>query len=255
MSNLSKWGEWTDDALKQDTASASSNTKNYMKLVEGDNIVRILPPKPGKQHPLMVTQNHFLDMPDGRKVSFNCPRMMAKRACPVCAKGEQLRLSKSFTDQKLGKRMFPRVRVFANVIDRNNPDLGVQILTFGKGILDDLMSIRANPRKGGNFTHPETGRDIVITRKGTGQFDTEYSVTPDVATSPLHDDPGQQDDWLDMAYDLDFFGAVLSDEEIKAKLRGDGPEQEERPATKTISVKPRGRTVEDDADSFDTDSF
>jgi len=251
MSNLVKWGEWGDEAAAQDAAATKAGQKSYMKLVEGDNVVRFLPPRIGKTTPLCTTFSHYMELPDGRKVSFNCPRMMAKRACIVCAKGEQLRNSRSMTDQKAGKRLFPRIRVYANVIDRNNEALGVQILAFGKGIMDDLTKIRQDRRKGGNFTHPETGRDIIITRKGIGQFDTEYSVSPDVSASPLHADPGQADEWLEMAYDLDPFGTVLSDDDIRAKVRGeeaDAPPQ--RSAPKTIAA-PRGRSVEDDVDSME----
>ena len=258
MSNLAKWGEWGDDAAAQDAAATRAGQKSYMKLVEGDNVVRFLPPKLGKPSPMANTFSHYLELPDGRKVSFNCPRMMAKRACIVCAKGEQLRNSRSMTDQKAGKRMFPRIRVYANVIDRANEALGVQILAFGKGVMESLTAIRQDKRKGGNFTNPETGRDIIITRKGTGQFDTEYIVSPDVQTSPLHADPGQADEWLEMAYDLDPFMAVLDDEAIRAKVRGEEAEPEpQRPAGRSLATSrgsvaaPRGRSVEDDVDSME----
>jgi len=251
MSNLTKWGDWGDDAAAQDAAATKAGQKSYLKLVEGDNVIRFLPPLPGKGSPLATTFNHYMELPDGRKVSFNCPRLMAKRACIVCAKGEQLRNSRNMVDQKAGKRLFPRVRVYANVIDRNNEALGVQIFAFGKGILESLTAIRGNPRKGGNFTHPMTGRDIIIHRKGTGQFDTEYSVNPDVQASPLHSDPSTADMWLEMAYDLDPFMTVLDDATIRAKVSGEEPEQQ---AVKTIPVQ-KGRSIEDDADSFDPDSF
>lgn len=260
MSNLAKWGEWGDEAVQQDAAITKAGQKSYMKLTEGDNVVRFLPPRLGKPSPFAATFSHYMELPDGRKVSFNCPRMMAKRACIVCAKGEQLRTSRSLTDQKAGKRLFPRIRVYANVIDRNNEALGVQILAFGKGVMESLTAIRQNPRKGGNFTHPETGRDIIITRTGTGQFDTEYVVNPDVTSSPLHVDPMQAENWLEMAYDLDPFLTVLDDEAIRAKVRGEEAEPEpQRPAGKAIAARPaaapRGRSVEDDVDSFDTDAF
>ncbi len=261
MSNLAKWGEWGDDAAAQDAAATKAGQKSYMKLAEGDNIVRFLPPRLGKPSPLATTYSHYLELPDGRKVSFNCPRLMAHRACIVCAKGEQLRNSRSMTDQKAGKRMFPRIRVYANVIDRNAENVGVQILAFGKSVMDSLTAIRQDKRKGGNFTHPESGRDIIITRKGTGQFDTEYIVSPDVSASPLHADPGQADEWLEMAYDLDAFTAVLDDEAIRAKVRGEeaDPEPQRGGSGRSLSTRSapavqRGRSVEDDVESVD-DAF
>lgn len=255
MSNLTKWGEWGDDSAAQDAALTKTGQKSYMKLVEGDNVIRFLPPRIGKPSPFAQTFSHYMELPDGRKVSFNCPRMMAKRACIVCAKGDQLRNSRNFADQKTGKRLFPRIRVYANVIDRANEQLGVQILAFGKGVMESLLSLRQNPRKGGNFTHPESGRDIIITRKGTGQFDTEYTVSPDISASPLHADPGQADEWLEMAYDLDPFMAVLSDDEIRAKVKGEEADAPPQRAAASKAIQPRTRTVEEDVDSFDTDAF
>jgi hypothetical protein len=261
MSNLTKYGEWGDDAAKQDAAASTAGSKAFLKLVEGDNVMRFLPPKIGRPSPFAVTYSHYVELPTGDKVSFNCPRMMAKRSCIVCAKGDQLRSSRSAADQKAGKRLFPRLRVYANVIDRNAEEKGVQILAFGKGVMEDLTGIRQNPRKGGNFTHPETGRDIIIGRKGTGQFDTEYDVAPDIQASPLHHDPGQADEWLEMAYDLDQFLTVLSDEEIRAKVRGEEAEPEPQRNAPRIAgrgatpVAPRGRTVENDVDSFDPNEF
>lgn len=260
MSNLTKFGEWGDEAVQQDAALTKAGQKSYMKLVEGDNVIRYLPPRIGKASPFAATFSHYMELPDGRKVSFNCPRMMAKRPCIVCAKGEQLRTSRSMTDQKAGKRLFPRLRAYANVIDRSNEAQGVQILAFGKGIMDDLVAIRGNPRKGGNFTHPQTGRDIIITRKGTGQFDTEYQVNPDVSATELHSEPSQMEEWLEIAYDLDTFMTVLSDDEIRAKVRGEEAEPEPQRASPKVAiagrtVTPRGRSVEDDVDSFDSDPF
>lgn len=248
MSNLTKWGDWGDAAVKADAAAAKAGQKSYLKLAEGDNAIRFLPPKPGAASPLLRTYNHYLDMPDGRTISFNCPRMMAKRACAVCFKAQQLADSNNQVDQKAGRKMFPRLRVYANIVDRAAEDLGVQIYAFGKQIMDDLLAIRGNPRKGGNFTHPVTGRDIIINRTGTGK-DTRYSVTPDVQGSPLHADSSTVDYWLEMAYDLDALAIVLDDDAIRAKLSG----KEVEP--KVVQVQPRGRTVADDADAFDPDSF
>ena len=76
----------------------------------------------------------------------------------------------------------------------------------------------------------------------------------------MHNDPGQIDEWMEMAYDLDPFMVVLSDEEIKAKVRGEEADPEPQRATPKVqiagrSVAPRGRSVEDDVDSFDSDPF
>lgn len=251
MSNLTKWGDWGDDQAKADTSLTKAGQKNYLKLTVGDNIVRFLPPKPGKATPLTATFNHFIEMPDGRKVSFNCPRMMAQRPCVACTKAQQLSESRSAVDKNAAKRMFPKLRVFANVVDRNSEALGVQVYGFGKTIMDELTSIRNNPRKGGNFTHPITGRDIIISRSGTTQNDTRYSVSPDIQATPLHQDSATVDFWLNTAYDLTSFAEVLDDETIRAKLNG---EEVERPAARVVNVKPRGRSIEDDADSFEEDA-
>ena len=40
MSGLVKYGDWSEDAAKEDSAAASAGQRNYMKLSEGDNVVR-----------------------------------------------------------------------------------------------------------------------------------------------------------------------------------------------------------------------
>ena len=76
------------------------------------------------------------------------------------------------------------------------PDAGVQILPFGWTIHNRLMEIRENVRKGGNFTHPVSGRVVIINRTGQG-FSTRYEVSVDTQAAEL-----ENYDWIDEQHDL-----------------------------------------------------
>ena len=91
------------------------------------------------------------------------------------------------TDRDAAYDLFPKLRVFANVLNRATPDTGPVILAFGKTIYDALMALRLDEDSGGDFTHPDTGFDITIERKGTGKMDTEYTVRPARRSTALTD--------------------------------------------------------------------
>jgi hypothetical protein len=87
-----------------------------------------------------------------------------------------LEKSRSRDDREIAYQLRPSMRTFANAVNMEDPDAGVKILAFPSTIYDGLMEIRRNSRMGGNFTHPETGRVICITKKGDGKRGTRYAV-------------------------------------------------------------------------------
>jgi hypothetical protein len=271
MSNLTRtMGDWSDEAAKQDEEAGGQSTSAFLeKLPEGDTVLRFLPPKPDQRSPFAIAHTHWFNRTDGSRGMVNCPRMLVKTFadrgydttglngfCPLCAKMEELRKSKNIPDQKKAKKLIPKLRVYANVIDRENESVGPQVFAFGKMVYDDLMKIRNNPKKGGKFTDPEKGRDIIITREGTGQNDTKYSCAASMEMSPIHPDPGQVDEWMEQAHDLSQYLDVPTAEEVIAKVKGDDEEGgEEAPARGKGARAPRpaarGGSATDDATAFD----
>jgi hypothetical protein len=248
MANLVKYGAYDMETATQE--EKANETKEYMKLEVGDNIVRILPPLVGKTSPFRVIWQHYIEVPGQEKsLSFVCPLKEARKPCPICAHADKLKVSGNPLDVDKAKSLFARRRVFANVIDRKNPDAGPKVLAFGRQIHDELIMIRKDARRGGDFTHPEQGFDICINRRGTGKNDTKYRVAID-EVQPLGNI-----EWIDQQYDLESFAKVLSAKEImeaiEAATVGQAPEQRQvrRPqqmdAETSASRKPRGPTVLD----------
>lgn len=223
--SLAKWGSYDEDAAaeEQEVLDAEGGGADFMKLKVGRNVVRILPPKLGIKSPFRVTYQHYIELPgQEHPVVFVCPRVAAKEFCPACDIAKKLRNSGNKADEKRGKGMLPKRRVFCNAIKREEAEKGVQVLAFGKLIHEELVGIRRDPAAGGDFTHPTQGFDIVIKREGTGKFDTEYTVSAAREDTPILD--GDEADIvgiLESMYDLEDFAKVLEAEEIEAKLRGE----------------------------------
>jgi hypothetical protein len=172
--------------------------------------------------------------------------MMSKRSCFVCQTAETLLATGNPQDEQTGKDIQAKVRVYANVIDRENPENGPVTLGFGKGIHEDLTALRADPDAGGDFTHPESGYDIVINRTGTGK-QTEYKVIGSRRQSPLAPDAALMQNWIDSQPNLARLSKVPSDQEIMqavgTALMGLGGRPAPQPQAQTSKV----RTAEDDA--------
>ncbi len=227
---LANVGEFTMEAADEmeKKLAASGGKASFFKLADGRNVLRFLPPPKGKNNPFASVMQHYVKLPTG-DVSFNCPRFATPpRACPVCAQANTYKASKSKKDQDRAGDLLPRTRIYANIIDRANEDMGPQVFGFGKSIYNDLMKIYKDP-DWGNFTHPTQGCDITINKTGANK-NTEYSVNPRPKSGMLSNDVAKARAWIDNQHSLDKYLAVPTDDEIAQKLMG-GPEQDENTNT------------------------
>ena len=183
----------------------------FMKLVEGQNVVRFLPPKKGMNTPFVYVFQHFITLPGAMfPIVFACPRCMRNEACPACIKSDKLMKTGNKADTDAGRSLWATRRTYANVIDRLEQGAGPKTLGFGKQIHDDLTKIRENEAVGGDFTHPVRGFDIFITREGRGKTDTSYSVLAARFPSELGEPA-----WIQQQSDLSSFLRVPTWDEIK----------------------------------------
>lgn len=209
MSNITKYQPFSLEALEEankEVADVSSGV--IMPLAEGTNIVRFMPVPLGSKMPVRVTAVHFVDPLPGsdNKFSFACPRRELRQQCPACQESEKLIASRNPADRELGKSLRSKLRIYANVVDRSSSDNSVRVISFGKKIWDQLEKIRKNPRLGGDWTNPtEEGFDIIIERTGTGQYDTEYTVSADRKNSPLAETQQEIDMLVESCHDLEQF--------------------------------------------------
>ena len=216
MGNLVKYGSFDLDTLeKQDQLVESNSTvgADFMKLQPGKNKLRFLPPKEPGQSPFIMVNEHFLETPGGQKVRFACPRLMEKKPCPACQQADDLKRTGNPLDRDKAWSFYPKLRVYANVYDRENPG-NPRILAFGKTIWEGLKRIRKDRDEGGDFTNPMAdGFDIVITREGTG-LQTKYAVSSSRSDSALSDDEMEIDRIIQAQYDLSKYSKVLTLDEV-----------------------------------------
>ncbi len=233
--SLVKYGSFELEAAEEEQKDIDQSGGAFFKLKAGRNVVRFPPPPVGARSPFLKVHQHFVQFPGMAKAaSFNCPRLMSKLPCPVCKKCDELRATGNPADYELAGEYLAKPRVFANIIDRANPEAGPQIIAFGKKIHESLVALRTDEVAGGDFTHPETGFDIVITRSGTTKNDTEYEVKASRKITPL----GNME-WLEQLHDLGRLGRVPSGEDILRMLGG--------PARANVGGG-RSRTAGDDVD-------
>jgi hypothetical protein len=220
--NLVKYEPWTPDQIDKEVEDLEAESE-FLKIKEGTTQLRVLPKRLGTsaRSPLVKVYQHYLDLPGlTSTVSFNCPRMMARRPCGACKKADELRATGNPADFDMAGEIRASKRVYANVINRANPGRGPIIWAFGKTIHEELMALAHND-EWGDFSDPtDAGYDIIITRKGTGKRDTRYKVNGARDCTPLSDDAAQVTAWLDMLHDLDRFMRVPSDEELARMLPG-----------------------------------
>ncbi len=250
-SNLVKFGSYEQSAAHEEKADLEAGGgADFLKLKQGRNVVRILPPPVNRRSPFRTVYQHFIQLPSGPAV-FVCPRLEARSPCPACAKAESLRGSRNDEDQRLAGELFARRRVFCNAIDRSEPEGGPKVLAFGKLVHEQLVALREDEDAGGEYTHPITGFDIIIERSGSTKNDTKYTVRPARSTSQLHEDATVMQDWIDNQRDLETFARVASLDEIRDLMAGKkrergAPRGGASDAAPVQKSGPRARTVGDD---------
>lgn len=214
MSNLTKYSSAvTPEVIAQGRKKADGNSKYIRKLPVGLTRLRTVV-KPGTPLYVFISQ-HFIPTPDGKTAVFNCPAQMKNEPCPACAFSTQLEQQ---GNTELANKCAAQTKMYMNVIQRGREDEGVKIFQAGLGIARDFLEqleALGNPP----FDHPITGRDILITRRGTGRFDTRYTVSMADMTA-LADTEEQIDAWLEEAEDLTKYQTILPFEQLQAKMKG-----------------------------------
>jgi len=242
MSDMVQYGSWSVDEAKKaikELDKKETQAALFYKLEVGQNVVRFVPPTPEMKSPFLISHQHYLRVPGAdRPVVFACPMKLAGRHCPACAYAQKLQNSGNQADRKQAWEFMPRMRVFANVIDREDEASGPKVLGFGKMIYESLIKLRMDEYTGGDYTHPENGFDIVIDRTGMGKQDTSYSVRAARNSSNLGDMS-----WIRDQHDLTRFATPPSEAELRemiAQATGGGVEFGGPPQTQAQpAIQPR----------------
>jgi len=209
MSNLVKYGGYTQEDAEADRKALGSS--EFWKPQTGKNIIRFLPPLPGKKAMNSYFQHYVkLEMME-RGAGFACPRMAKKGPCLVCDQADKLKASGHKADFDYARELFPRRRTLTNIINRKDPDSGPVVYAFGKTVHEDLIALRGADKA--DFTDPIEGYDIMIERKGEG-LKTEYRVVASRNTTQLSPDAAQINDWISNQPDLARYCLVPTTEQI-----------------------------------------
>lgn len=217
------FSDYTDSSATEDVELAKKPSKIISKLPVGKTVLRFMPPAPGKKSPFRIYYQHFVrNIPGIADCIFVCPRMEAKRPCPLCTL--KARWEASGDDKKVtaARDLEPRSTTSALVIVRGEEEQGVRMFRMSYSVHQALLEIRNELEI--NFTHPINGCDIIITRKGTGATDTKYRVIPDPkGASPMLPTEAAMAEALSTMPNLDSFVRVLDAPVIEAMLRGEAP--------------------------------
>ena len=162
--------------------------------------IRILPTKDGSS-PFVEVYFHEVQV-DGKWVKLYDPAQEGKRS-PLNEVREGLMMTGVESDKELARNYRSRKFYIVKVIDRDHEADGVKFWRFkhnakGDGILDKVFPIFRNK---GDITHPETGRDLILsltlTKAGTGkEYTTINSVIPEDA-GQLHTDANVAKTWVE----------------------------------------------------------
>jgi hypothetical protein len=248
--NLVPFGDYTQEEAQEEKEEIDREKQrgDFLKLVEGRNRLRIIPP-PEERKLFVKIYQHFVQVEGGGMVVVNCPRMMKKsKFCPICQKAEALYASGNPLDRNKGYEMFAKLRMLCSVIDRSHPEDGIKIWSFGQKIYEQINELRNDPDDPCDFVHPTEGCDLYVDRKGKSKKTTIYTVRAG-KTAKLAKTVGEMNELIMGQPDLDTRKQLPTDDDLLALANGEKPEREDRgalPADTRSSRGKRGRTAGDD---------
>ena len=194
-----------------------------LKVGEGENTVRILPPtwedtgKWGDSWEIQIYIHYGVGPDNGQ---YLCLDKMLGEPCPIC----EVRRDAADEDERDALR--PSWRALAWVIDRDNETAGPQVWSLPATLFREINA-RSIDKKNNTpilIDDPEEGYDIIFNREGTGPKRTKYIGVEVVRDPrPLHDDQKLQDRWLTYIQEhplpdiLNFMDADLIEKTLSGK--------------------------------------
>jgi hypothetical protein len=170
------------------------------KMREGKNIIRILPPTwdDAKHYGYDIYVNYNIGVDNQSYLSLS---KMKNEKDPLAEAKKQ---ADRDGDKKLSKALNPTQRILMWVIDRQDEDEGPQLFncpfTLDKAIAN--LSFDEDTKEVVFIDDPENGCDVRFYKEGTGlKTDYDASKMKILKPSPLCEDEGLQDEWLQFVQD------------------------------------------------------
>lgn len=228
------------DVLNRHDEIKANMSGDIWKPKVGTNVIRILPPWSEDQtKPFREFGVHWNIGPNEQPVV--CLRKEKGVPCFLCEQVEALLESEDPKDQEIGAELRAGNRAYLNILDMNDLDSGVQVMSCGIKMLSEILAYFADP-DWGDLTDPEEGYNVTIEREGTGKNKTRYTVRAKKKSSPIPDEG-----YLDQLKDLDKLVKTISYEKQKALYEGVSDEESsdnegEEEAPKVSKAKPAGKS-------------
>lgn len=207
-----------------DLKKSGNYNADYDKLEKGKNVRRVLPPK--GENDVFWSEGflHFGLGSDGKKTATCLETYGEGKKCPICQYVEELKKSKSKEDKQLAEKIRRVKRTYIAVLNRDAEEEKPLVLPVGQTIMKQIVDLICDPDYG-DITDFEEGRDITITKSGSG-LSTEYSVIAKPKTSVASEDYTAEE--LDEELpDLDALFVKKSPDELQAILDGDDESSDE----------------------------
>lgn len=158
---------------KKLTQIQSTNQKSdrLWKPKPGKTVIRIVPYQYNKDYPFIEMLFHY----GMGKKSYLSPSMYGKPD-PIVEFSDKLKKSGSTDDWKLGKKMEPKLRIYAPILVRGEEKDGVKFWGFGKQIYQEILSF-IDDADYGDITDLKAGRDLVVEFQDSKEAGNSFGKT------------------------------------------------------------------------------
>jgi hypothetical protein len=177
--SLKSWGnasEYDREELAAGYEEDLAGDASFWKPVVGENEIRLLPP-PGLRRPYAMRSQHWLRN-GNQRMSFNCPAAEDDSVkCFLCGVVAELKASDNKDDKALANDIKAKPQWLYIILDMEHPKKGPQVYGAPKTVCQDIARLVTDKKDYGPIIlDPVKGYNLVLTREGTSQNDTEYSV-------------------------------------------------------------------------------
>jgi len=204
--------------------------KNYFNTYIKDGVksatkqIRVLPNTNGGT-PFVEMHGHKIQV-DGEWKTFPCLKHEKDEACPFCEAREALLSTGRESDKELAKKYSAKMMYVVKVIDREHPEEGVKFWRFNhdyrkEGIYDKIIGVLNALKK--DVTHPETGRDLVLTINRNQNNVPVVSAVASLDPSPLSENAEEAKAWLSDVRTWEDVYSVRSYEYLEIIVKGGIP--------------------------------
>ncbi len=152
--------------------------------------------------------------------SYLCPRKTSKQPCPICEFQSKLRAQGDEDKEELAKSLFPKERQLFNVINRKEPDKGVQLWDISFHLFGKLLlaRIRDSDEEDGWDRFPSLDEGFTL-KVGFAEKTFGGRAYPEAETIDFKPRSEPYDnDMLDKAHCLDELLVELDYKELKKRF-------------------------------------